>query len=832
MKYKQVITILALLITICFLWTCNDDELPIYSGINKVELTITEDSISYVFSQIACELSLKPKFEIEQHGFCWDTIANTTIEKQKNSFGNLTNQNFQENIESLIPNKTYYVRAYIQNGDIVIYSNEINIQTLDARPVVTTSDVINIQANRAESGGNVEAYAALFPITQRGICWAKTSNPTIADSLTLNETGNGAFLSEMKNLEIGINYHVKAFAINSEGISYGEEKSFSTLDGIPDITTDSIKNITATSATFYGNLIENDGLEILEKGFCWSTNTNPTIENNFQVVTGNTLGSFNKDITGLAVNTTYYVKTYLKNTKGTFYGNQLSFITDDGLPTISTTAISNITAISAESGGNITNNGGFAITARGVCWSTISNPTISDNHTTNGSGTGNFTSDFTNLEVSTTYYVRAYGTNINGTVYGNQLYFITENGIPTLTTSSISIITAIAATSGGNINDDGGSAITSRGVCWSTTINPTTSNDKTIDASGTGVYTSSLTSLSINTTYYVRAYATNAAGTNYGNQQSFITDDGIITLTTNNITGITATTATCGGNNIDDGGLPITARGICWSITTEPTVANTHTIDGTEAGNFTSSLTGLTEWTTYYVRAYATNANGTAYGNEINFLAYDVLNDYDGNEYHVVKIGVQIWLKENLKTTHYADGTAILLVEDGSAWNALGYIDKAICYNNNSSTNKDIYGVLYTWGAAMNGTASSTTNPSGVQGACLDGWHVPSDAEWTELTDYIGGTSIAGGKLKENGTTHWASPNTGATNETGFTALPGGYRYHDGTFINLGYSGAWWSSSELSTYDTWIRDMIYNISDIRRVHYDKRSGLSVRCIKD
>jgi uncharacterized protein (TIGR02145 family) len=132
----------------------------------------------------------------------------------------------------------------------------------------------------------------------------------------------------------------------------------------------------------------------------------------------------------------------------------------------------------------------------------------------------------------------------------------------------------------------------------------------------------------------------------------------------------------------------------------------------------------------------------------------------------------------------------------------------------------------------MNGAASSTTNPSGIQGVCPTGWHLPSDAEWTELTDYLGGESVAGGKLKETGTTHWASPNFGATNETGFTALPGGNRNKDGTFSNIGNYGYWWSATEGSAASAWYRYVGFDYSDVSRFYYYKEVGFSVRCLRD
>ncbi|MEY4259909.1 MAG: hypothetical protein RL656_882, partial [Bacteroidota bacterium] len=289
-------------------------------------------------------------------------------------------------------------------------------------------------------------------------------------------------------------------------------------------------------------------------------------------------------------------------------------------PTV-TTAITGITATTATCGGNVTAAGSAAVTARGVVWSTAQNPTVSlTTKTSDGSGTGAFTSSLTGLTGGTIYYVRAYATSTAGTSYGAQIQFTTLV-LPTVTTTAITSITATTATSGGNVTVQGSAAVTARGVVWSTTQNPTVSlATKTINGSGTGAFTSSLTGLTGGTIYYVRAYATSTAGTSYGAQVTFTTLVIPPTVTTTSITGITGTTATSGGNVTVQGSALVTARGIVWSTTQNPTVSlATKTSDGTGTGAFTSSLTGLTGGTIYYVRAYATSTAGTSYGAQVQF---------------------------------------------------------------------------------------------------------------------------------------------------------------------------------------------------------------------
>ncbi|NOQ27751.1 MAG: hypothetical protein GQ564_20500, partial [Bacteroidales bacterium] len=195
------------------------------------------------------------------------------------------------------------------------------------------------------------------------------------------------------------------------------------------------------------------------------------------------------------------------------------------------------------------------------------------------------------------------------------------------------------------------------------------------------------------------------------------------------------------------------------------------------------------------------------------------VTDIDGNVYQTVQIGDQIWMAENLKTTKYNDGTAIALVTDNTEWENL--TTGAYCwYNNDEASYKNTYGALYNWYTVITGKL------------CPTGWHVPTDAEWTMLTTYLGGESIAGGKLKETGITHWETDNTGATNEAGFTALPGGYRFFNGMFSDIGYRSYWWSATEYGATGAWARSVYYGSSNTSRTANGKKEGFSVRCIRD
>ena len=459
----------------------------------------------------------------------------------------------------------------------------------------------------------------------------------------------------------------------------------------------------------------------------------------------------------------------------------------------------------------------------GHCWGMDSEPTVSGNKTQKGVAAkiGVYSSELDGLLPGKTYHVRAYMQRGSELVYGKEESFTTLDGKVILTTSEITNITINSATSGGNISIANGDQVLSRGVCWDTlaTITLKTKSGYTINGSGTGSFTSELTGLIHDKTYYVKAYAITSVDTSYGIAHSFATLNGAGTLTTTAVTYITATSVTCGGNIINDGGSPIIVRGVCWSTSPNPTITDNKTIDGSGSGIFSTGITGLSVGTTYYFRAYATNSLGTVYGQEISDRI-GIIIDTDGNEYTTVTFGTQTWMAENLKTTKYNDGTSIPNVTSNSTWANLS--SPSYCwYNIDVANNKNKYGALYNWYVVNTGKL------------CPLNWHVPTDAEWTILTDYVGGEDVAGGKLKEMGTAHWASPNTVATNETGFSALPGGYRYyHDGSFFYAGKYGYWWSASGNGSSDAWYRNMSYNSSAVNRYYYYKGYGFSVRCLRD
>ena len=281
----------------------------------------------------------------------------------------------------------------------------------------------------------------------------------------------------------------------------------------------------------------------------------------------------------------------------------------------------------------------------------------------------------------------------------------------------------------------------------------------------------------------------------------------------------------------ENGVYPITKRGFCWSTSSSTPTINDFNCDlGTGFGKLEYWITGLSSNQQIFVRVYATNQAGTKYSDvqEIKSIPTSGYGpnivDIEGNSYQTVYIGTQHWMAENLKNSKYSDGTKIPHVT-----NKFYLYEGAWAYYNDNDTYNEKYGKLYNWYAV-----SPTTN--GNKNICPTGWHVPTDAEWTVVTDYLGGKSVAGGKMKQVGTTSWDSPNTEATNMSLFTGLPGGYRdrygYQGHKGIYIGVASYWWSSSEYDKSNAWYRYLTTSSGDAFSSKSDKDYGFSVRCLRD
>jgi uncharacterized protein (TIGR02145 family) len=491
---------------------------------------------------------------------------------------------------------------------------------------LTTNAATSVTNMAAVSGGNITSDGGT-PVTARGICWSTSPNPTVTNSTTNNGAGTGIFSSNISDLLGSTIYYVRSYAVNTTGVSYGNQITFTTpVPTTPSLTTTTLSSITSVSVATGGSVVNNGGAPITARGVVWDTLTNPLVTKN-RSINGSLNNIFLDTIRGLAGSRVYYVRSYATNSAGTAYGNELTFTTlTPVVPTVTINPIGLITNVSARSGGAITSDGGAAILSKGVVWSTFPNPTISNSRTNDGSGVAPFTSQLTGLLGDSVYYVRAYASNATGTGYSAQLSFkATPAILATITTTSVSGITSSKAFSGGNISSNGGGIISARGLVWNTATGPTLSNFKTTASGSVGIFTDSLLGLNPGTTYYVKAYVTNDKGTAYGNEVTFKSLDTLPTVTTKAVTGITQTAATSGGTITSTGGAPHSEKGLVYATTTNPTILNNKLIDTIPGLTWNSALTGLMGNTKYYIRAYATNIMGTAYGMLDSFVTLPII---------------------------------------------------------------------------------------------------------------------------------------------------------------------------------------------------------------
>ena len=490
-------------------------------------------------------------------------------------------------------------------------------------------------------------------------------------------------------------------------------------------------------------------------------------------------------------------------------------------PVISTTSATEITSKTAVSGGVITDDGGTAIISKGVCWNTSENPTIDNSKTIETGESLSFVSNLLKLTPATLYYARAYATNSSGTSYGNSVSFTTNGDKPVSTTLNASNIQIKSATLNGSVNPNYLSTTIS--FEWGTSTsygNTTTPSQSPVSGNSSVNISADLAGLTPGTTYHFRVKATNELGTINSNDLTFKTLGQAPSAITQAPTLMEINNTTLQGS-VNSNYISTTVS-FEWGATTS--YGNTITslqspLTGNTSVNVTADLSGLSPETTYHYRISATNELGTTTGNDKIFTTY-ALVDADNNFYHSVTIGTQTWMKVNLKSTKYRNGdllgTTDPATKDVSGESAQKY---QWVYDGNDN-NLSLNGRLYTWYVATDS-----------RNICPAGWHVPSKTEWMTLVDYDGGMAVAGLKLREAGTSHWY-PNTDATNESGFTALPGGSRLPDGSFWGSGHAGVFWTiTPTVSVNYSWTVVIYGDRANIDYTSQGLVSGQSIRCIK-
>lgn len=589
----------------------------------RTNLTGPQGTLNATSAVVSGEVLRTGGAPVTARGIVWSENPNPTVTLPTKTQNGEGTGYFEGLIENLEPNKNYYYRAYASNSAGTGYGKEFFFNTSSAfPPIVQTYAASSVTDSSALAGGFVESDGGA-PVLSRGIVWSTQPNPVIAlSSKTSEGDGLGEFSSTLTGLLPGTTYYFRAFATNSSGTGYGNEETLTTDPVLPTLTTSPVQAIMATTASSGGIVTATGGAEVTARGIVWDIQDSPTVSLSTKTIDGGGSGPFVGTISGLTPGTTYYLRAYATNSVGTAYGPELTFITATLPPSVTTAPVSLASGGSATSGGNVTASGGLPILARGVVWGTISGPTIAlPTKTVDSLGTGPFTSMLTGLSPGVTYYVRAYSTNATGTGYGEERSFTIPVLVPGVMTQTVTNIGETRATGGGSITKTGGAPVISSGIVWDTTNAPTIALSTRILDSLLGIsFTGTLSGLLPGTLYYVRAFATNSAGTGYGEEVVFRTNIALPSISTTVASSVTASTAIAGGTVLSSGGSAITERGVVWSVTPGPTVLlTTKTVDGSGTGSFTSQLSGLEPGRTYYLRAYATNSKGTAYGQEFSF---------------------------------------------------------------------------------------------------------------------------------------------------------------------------------------------------------------------
>jgi len=625
-----------------------------------------------------------------------------------------------------------------------------------------------------------------------------------------------------------------------------------------------------------GNITNDGGNSIVLRGVCYSTSPNPNMGNS-RTEDGSGIGSFSTILRNLSPSTTYYARSYAKNSQGVVvYGNEVSFSTGTPIPGVRCPGTPSVTDID----GNLY----YTVQIGTQCW-TQSNLKVSKYRNGDNIPTGLGNSSWGSTTPRGAYAIydnNSVNDGLYGKLYNHYAVMDTRGLCPTgwhVPTDGEWNVMVKFLDPNADTGTVGWQNTSAGGALKSTATQPTpggwnSPNAGAINSSGFSAgpgglrqYFGDFENLGINGIYlssslsgtlaFVRWLSTfngdlirtanhRATGSSVRCLRDFVgggTSMVIPTVTTASATAVTATSANTGGDVTQDGGAPVTARGVAYGTSANPTTSGTITTDGTGTGVFTSTLTGLTPSTTYNVRAYATNSVGTAYGNEFIFTTGSVgpsfacgtstVIDIDNNTYNTLQIGTQCWTQSNLKVSKYRNGDNIPTGLSNTAWE--NTTAGAYAIYNNDPVNDGLYGKLYNHYAVID-----------TRGLCPTGWHVPTDEEWNVMVKFLDPNAdtvcsncwqsgIAGGALKSTAIQPtpggWNSPNAGAINSSGFSAGPGGRRDYEGSFFALGSHGLWWSSS--STWvGVWYRYLYTHSGGIGRINTTLPIGISVRCLRD
>ena len=453
---------------------------------------------------------------ITSRGFCYSTSENPTINNNKATVTGTTGQ-MTKSVANLEENTKYYVRAFATTSFGTTYGQQItfttkdgivNFTSINSSEILATS--VNVSSSISTDGGS--------PIIEKGLCYSTSNCPTTADQkqTTTGSTYNDS--STITGLNCSTTYYIRAYAINNVGTYYSDEISITTDTGIATLNGFTLSNVRQTQVDAYCNVTGNGGAKILRRGFCYSTETNPSINSEIVAINGS-IGNMACTIENLISDQDYFIKAFVESEHVVTYSDEISIHTIEGLATITDASIISVSETSATLGADLISMGGATVNTLGYCYTTHANPTISDNIITVSAQLGSYTVELTELEQHTTYYARPYGITEYGVRYGEEISFTTK--YYPITFGEISVIeypqTAMITC---EIQSDGGNEILEQGICYSTNDTPSINHNKIENISDNTVLIGSLNS---EQKYYARRYATNRIGTFYSEVIEFQT---------------------------------------------------------------------------------------------------------------------------------------------------------------------------------------------------------------------------------------------------------------------------------------------------------------------
>ena len=637
---------------------------------------------------------------------------------------------------------------------------------------------------------------------------------TVADFATYQEvalTENEK--TEVYSVKIGdlldnTTYYVRYVAVNSYSQVTSEEVSeFKTLKAVkPTIEIKEVTNVLDKTVTIKVVLKSDGGAPISKMGVCWSTKSAPTIQDEVVEIKNS---SMSIPLSGLTSNTTYFVRAFAENKSGLGYSVDESFLTLD-LPKVKTDNVSDIEITSVVLNGELLFNGNDLTTVCGFCWGRADKSEFEDSIQV--SKETKFSYQISNLQDETQYRVCAYAKNKIGVMYGEILTFKTQSPLlPSVVTSDVKSISYTTATVEANVTSDGGADVMERGVCYSTSKDPTISNEVVQYGNGIGKFSVSLKDLIAGKTYYVRAYAKNKKGVAYGSSLSFTTlEYGLPIVETLAATNISFASATVGGTVVSDGGVEVVERGVCYSTAENPTIANSKIVVDKGLGSFNVTLSSLQDGTKYYVRAYAINKKGVSYGETVEF---ETLSRF-------VDLGLSVkWATCNVGATtpeEYGDYFAWGEVEskeyyDWSTYKYCEGTDNTLTkYCSKSRYGKD--GFTDNKIVLVPEDDAATSNWGGA-------WRMPTYDELNELK-----TECTWTWTIQNGVNGYkvVGPNGNSI------FLPAAGYMRGGALFIAGSNGGYWSSSLLADSPYYAYYMGFKSGNVGWSYYDRGYGRSVR----